>query len=148
MKKLAVIVIFLAVLFVAGCGLPTTPPAYIKDVVAYKEGPDGLLIYFALSDSSGNETTCDGDVTLTIVGEPFGEPATELYRSDFSIKESDFQRVEVGMGAFKRKRIVYSVGRLVYSSFTEDPHDVSGKVVIEFKPRSGNILSGYDTVFF
>src|SRR5262245_59143627 len=51
-------------------GLNTNPPAYMKDVMAYKEG-DGLVVYFTLADASGALTRAEGFITVTVREEGF-----------------------------------------------------------------------------
>jgi hypothetical protein len=61
------LVILLAVIvLISSCVLNQNPPDYMKDVLAYKEGSDGLVIYFILADSSGQMTTADGLINLII----------------------------------------------------------------------------------
>lgn len=93
-------------------------PDYIKEVVAYKEGPDGLVIYFILAASSGKEMTASGTAELNITGycsysgTPYSAGELRLEKYFSSIKDTDFSNTEVGIGAFKRPALLYSFGRI------------------------------------
>jgi len=43
-----------------------SPPAYLKNIVVYKEGYDAIAAYFILADSSGAMTASDGLLTVNI----------------------------------------------------------------------------------
>ena len=139
---------------VAGCSLPTSAPTYIKDVVEYEEGTDGIVVYFVLADKNGAETTASGTVYLKIVQEESGylteTTITTLYETSLYISKSDFYKVTVGMGAFERERIIYNFGRITYDQFDRYPSGdfASGKVIIEFTTASGLVLEGETSIFF
>jgi hypothetical protein len=108
-------------LLVTGCELNaknSNPPEYVKDVVAYKEGSEGLMIYFVLADASGAPTSTDGEVTVTIVEErELGTVKSTLWEMTITVTRSDFQDTMVGRGPFERKTILCPIGRIPYSSF-------------------------------
>lgn len=147
-----------ATIFCLRCGLNERTPAYIKDMVAYKEG-DGLFVYFILADSSGAMTTSDGKVTLTITWTLHEFVEVELYSKTFTVQKTDFQRAKVGIGAFEHEVIAYTIGRIPYSSFAgkskkEFDYFVerglagSGEVKVEFQRPDGVILKGNETIYF
>jgi hypothetical protein len=68
-KRRTVLVVVALSLAMAACGLNSNLPEYGKDFVAYKEDPDGLVIYFILADASGIPTTAGGKVAVSIVEE-------------------------------------------------------------------------------
>jgi DNA-directed RNA polymerase alpha subunit len=137
--------------------LNQNPPDYVKDVTVYKEGSEGLMIYFVLADADGVMTTADGGVTLTI-----SETHTEysswdykeirhdviLYSTSYNVQKSDFKKTTVGLGAFQHEVILCPVGRVTYSSFEIRPTQFTGKAVIEFKTHSGQVLRGEESIFF
>lgn len=157
-KPCSFVIIILVLLFISGCGqLNDNPPDYVKSVTAYKEGAEGLMIYFILADASGAMTTSDGKVSLTISEtrrewsswrSGFIETEEELYSIAFSVKKTDFRKTKVGMGAFEHEVILYPIGRVTYSSFRRKPSEMTGKVKIEFQRPDGRILKGEETVFF
>jgi len=87
-------------------GLNTHPPAYIRDVVAYKEG-DGLVIYLTMADSSGALTRADGLLSVSIRQE--WDPVWSFSRS---VSREHFQTAKVGLGALERTTLLYSLGRI------------------------------------
>ena len=145
-------------MLLVSCGQLNQKPAdYVKDVTAYKEGSDGVMIYFILADASGAMTTSDGTVTLTITQtrwavDPHSYQPTEadvfLYTTNFKVRKSDFQRTKVGIGAFKRDAILYPVGRITYSTFDKYPSELTGKVKLWFQTADGRPLRGEGTVIF
>jgi hypothetical protein len=54
-KAAAVMVAAIVVMGAAACSFPanTAPPDYVKQVTAYKEGSDGVFVYFILADDRG-----------------------------------------------------------------------------------------------
>lgn len=131
-----------------------SPPEYVKDVVALKEGTDGITIYFVLADNTGTETAAAGDVRLRIVEER-GSYLTDkyevtLYETSFTVKTSDFQKAKIGIGAFERERLIYYYGRISYDEFWRQPWEdfATDKVIIEFTTENGSVLKGEDTIFF
>ncbi len=158
MKKLCSFILLL-IIFVSGCDLllNDNPPSYIKDVVAYKEGSEGIEIYFILADDSGAMTTSDGTVFLTITEthtewntrvSKFIEIEEKLYSKTISVKKTDFRKAKVGTGAFEHEVILYLIGRVDYSSLTKKPSEMSGKVKVEFQMPNGKLLKGETTIFF
>lgn len=151
-------IFFIIILFVSGCGqLNQNPPDYIKKVVTYKEETDGLMIYFILADASGEETTADGTVTLFISetrkekdywSDESTEKEVDLYSIEFDINKTDFHKAKIGQGAFEHTAIIYSMGRIKYSLFTEQPSEMYGKVRIAFQTPDRQMLRGEDTISF
>ena len=103
--------------------VPTNPSEYIKDVVAYKEGPDGVVVYFVLADQNGTPTSASGSVTLTIKYHDDDCPS-EFYKVGYTVtvpvRAVDFRTTTVGIGALERKTLLFSFGRIPYSAFTDD----------------------------
>lgn len=137
--------------------LNDNPPEYIKEVVAYPEGTRAFVIYFILADSTGAMTTSDGWVYLSIyetVREwssekmDFVETERLLYRRFDKVRKSDFVKTTRGRGTFEQEVILYSFGRIPYSSFDIAPTESSGRVTVHFHTLSGSILDGEDTIFF
>ena len=151
MKRLFIPILILSIMFLSSCGkLNDNPPEYVKEVVAYKEGSEGLIIYLILADGSGAMTTSDGKVTLAVYETPFicfGE-APKLYSTSLNIEKTDFYKTEVGTGSFKHKVIVYSFGRIAYSSFRKKPYEAYGKVKLKFHCTDGRVLKGEDAIYF
>ena len=157
MKKLFICFIMFFVLFSGCASLNDNSPAYVKEVVAYKEGSEGLMIYFILADSSGSMTTSDGYVTLTIsethsewssLTSEYIDTEITLYSASFEVKKTNFQKAKVGVGAFEHEVILCSLGRIDYSSFRKRPSEISGKVKIEFQTHNALRYKGEDTIFF
>jgi hypothetical protein len=153
MKKLLIPVLMLSIMFLLSCSqLNDNPPDYVKEVVAYKEGSEGFMIYFILADASGKMTTSNGNITLTISETRnsyyFGIYEVKLYSTSFNVKKTDFKKANVGRGAFKHKVILCSIGRIAYSSFMNRPNAATGKVKLEFQRSDGQILKGEKAVFF
>jgi len=146
-----------AVLFL-GCAIQNRqPPEYVKDIVAYKEGSDGLMVYFVLADSTGSMTTCSGTVVVVIseaqtywsdFSSKFEESHTELFRKFLNVDYSDFRTGNVGLGAFEHEVTLCSFGRLPFSAFSQTPTENIGKIAITFTCPDGRTLSGEETFFF
>lgn len=84
-------------------------PEYIKQVTAYKEGMDGILIYFSLADRSGVRTTADGMVKVRVVEQnslagmmPSQAKENVLASTDYTVSKGDFRMAEIGLGALCR----------------------------------------------
>jgi hypothetical protein len=83
-------------------------PSYVKQVSAYKEGSDGLVVYIVLADSTGAMTTADGTLELTISEEQRAywrdEETTArnllLFSKRIPVSRSSFRRAKVGIGAY------------------------------------------------
>jgi len=160
--KLIKYFVFLALIgnfiLINSCGLNQNPPSYIKDVVAYKEGSDGIVVYFVLADSNGQPTTANGKVNIKITETrseynsrtyTSTERIIDIFSNTYNVTTSDFQNAEVGQGAFKRKVVLFLIGRIPYSRFRNKPEaSNSGKIEIEFETSSGRKLTGSDTIFF
>lgn len=133
----------------------TKPPEYIKELVAYKEGSDGFMVYLILADSSGSMTAADGTLELSIhqVGhrvERSGvrDITTELYSTTIFVSPDHFQRTKVGRGSFERDALIYPVGRITYAQFSAWPAERTGTVSAVFKTASGRTLRSEETIFF
>jgi hypothetical protein len=101
--------------------LNTNPPAYLKDLVAYKEG-DGLVVYLTLADASGAFTSADGTLTLTIrehVREPWmtSERTVTLWTNTYGMTRTQFVTGQVGLGNFARTKLLLSLGRIGSQNF-------------------------------
>ena len=90
----------------------TNRPNYLKNLTVYKEGQDGLVIYFILADNFGQPTAYDGLVLLRITRED--DPLQHVYIRK-RVKCSDFSSTTIGLGPYKRKTILYPFGRIPYS---------------------------------
>lgn len=121
----------------------TTPPTYIKQVVAYKEGERAFTIYFILADQAGQMTTSDGQVTLEI-----RDDSNVLYTRTLSIVRKDFQKGTKGVGAFATDAIVYSFGRISYDTFDRQPGSLGGEVSVTFTTPGQKTFKGKDAVLF
>jgi hypothetical protein len=158
MKKIFIFLLLLDIILLVACDqLNPNPPAYVKNVVTYKEGSDGVIIYFTLADGSGAMTTSDGTATVTISEthsewndwrSEFVETEEKLFLKSFTVNKTDFQMAKVGMGAFEHKQLLYSFGRITYSSFYKEPSEMTGKIVLEFRTPSGQILKGDEIIIF
>ena len=135
----------LCLLGLVGCGLVknTSPASYIADVVTYGEGYQAFVCYFVLADRSGAETASTGTARLRVM-----DGSTTIFSTRYTIAQSDFRTVTVGQGAFERKRLICSLGRIPYSRFSSSPTSFSGTVHLTFTTESGNTLEGRDTLFF
>lgn len=155
-KYCFVIAIILATLLTSlSCSTSNaSPPEYVKDVVALKEGTDGITVYFVLADNTGAETAASGDVRLKIIEERGGYLTNKyevtLYETSSIVKTSDFQKAKIGIGAFERERLICYCGRISYDKFRQQPSEdlATGKVIIEFTTENGSVLKGEDTIFF
>jgi len=146
MKK-ALLALSIIILLLMGCGLNQNPPSYIKQVSAYKEGSDGLVIYFILADSSGAMTTSEGTAKIVITEERSSGKDTTLYQKTVTVNLSSFVKTKIGQGSFQREAILFSFGRIPYSSLTLKPQASSGKVKIEFTAGS-KTMQGEDSIFW
>lgn len=158
-RRLKEISMVFLLLFVTGCDLlplNDSPPSYIKQVTAYKEGSDGFMIYIVLADANGAMTTCDGDLTLEIVEiknnyelyRGITKTKRVLYSATRSISKKEFIKTKVGMGAFEHEVIMYPVGRISYQKFVDIPTEMTGDLVVSFKTKDGLELTGKDALFF
>ena len=149
-------VAFLLLLIVNACDfLPpnSNPPSYIKQFTVYKEGHDGVMVYFILADSSGEMTTYDGNISLKITTTHYAyKEEIVLYETGYTISKSDFKKNKLGIGAFSRNAIVFSFGRIPYSWFRNDMGKVitnnwRGKARLEFTFNNSRLRSE-ETFFF
>lgn len=115
-------------------------PSYVKTVTAYKEG-DGLVIYFILADNSGTMISSSGTAALKIY-----KGGSPIYDININVKGSDFANTEIGMGAFKRDALIFSFGRIPFSSLGF-PSEGTGRITLDFT-HNGQTVSGNETVFF
>ena len=153
MKRTTILILVCMIILVSGCTYNQSPPDYIKDIAAYKEGSDGIFIYFVLADNNGQMTTANGKVRLIIQETPdFSFDTTPkskvLLDRTVNILHSDFQKGKAGMGAFEHDILAYSIGRIAYKQLDQKPSSMMGKVKIYFTTSSGQVLEGEETVFF
>ena len=144
----------LAAVLVAGCisnsGLNSSPPEVVKEVSAYKDGHDGISVYFVLTDKDGKPTTYDGSVMLNIgIGSPL------LYTKTYDIHTSNFKETTVGQGIYANKEIICSLGYIPYTQFSQKPYTSglenvpyrdSSTVTIYFKTPDGRTLRGLNQI--
>ena len=145
-----VLIVVALSLAVAGCGLNSNPPDYVKEFVAYKEG-DGLVIYFVLADASGAPTTADGKVAMSIVEETYtpGKQVKTLFNTSFTLTRSQFVETTVGRGSFARTVVLCPLGRLRYSTFDAQPSDPGhGLIYMVFTTGAGSSFSEKTRVSF
>ncbi len=119
--------------------VPVRQPSYIKDVVAYREGYKAFFCYFVLADAEGREVACNGSLTVEL----HGGYQTPIYKSNLYAYAHDFRWATVGLGSFERERLIYSLGRITYDSFSRQPISSVGEVTIRFTPaKTGKVLIG------
>ncbi len=160
MASRAMAAIAFSAVMLCGCEsttpLNSNPPAYIKEVVAYKEGHEGMVVYLVLADEKGVETTADGTLTITI-SETEGHGSTahyrELMKTNLVIMRSQFTKTTVGQGPYEREAVILSLGRLVQEDFLLKPLTRSGDVSVYFRPTidvkdTERVLEGRTTVAF
>ena len=135
------------VILIMGCGLNQNPPSYIKQVSAYKEGSDGLVVYFILADSSGAMTTSEGTVIIEISEERSNGNSVILYKKTVPVLLSGFSKTKIGQGSFQRDAILFSFGRITYSSLISKPQAFSGKVKIDFT-SGGKTMQGEESIYW
>jgi hypothetical protein len=121
--------------------LNSNPPAYIKDVVAYKEG-DSLVIYLTLADTSGALTSADGTLIVTI-----REEGKTLWSVAPTIKRSQFETTRVGRGAFEHTTLLLSVGRIAEREFTRQRRADRVTVDVTFITNSARLTGSRDVWF-
>lgn len=96
------------------------PPAYIEDLVVYKEGP-GVVAYFVLADEMGRETTAEGKATLRIwqkeelICAP--DSGTLVYQNTAPVDPGDFRYEDIGEGEYRQNRLIYSFGWMGFEDF-------------------------------
>lgn len=149
------VIFIIGIVLVLGCDVASNvnEPEYIKELVCYKEGPDGLVIYFILSDAYGAMTTADGDATLSIIyeGNELGLGKAELYSNSFHVAKKDFHTAKLGVGAFEHKALIYTMGRIQYDSFKYGMSGSTGKlgkIILTFQRSDGKIIKNEKDVFF
>lgn len=121
-------------------------PSYIKDVVSYKEGSDGFVVYFVLADSNGGMTRSAGRAELTVTVD---DSSAVTYTRSASVSVSDFQDTTAGVGAFEHDVVLASFGRITYSALTFPPSPIRDTFTIEvkFTTSGGKVLTGSDTIY-
>jgi len=134
-----------------------TGPDYIKDVVAYKEGSEGIFIYFVLADKNGYEIAEEGNLSLFIeeTSHKFDlgtlrldDVNNVLFKGTLEVKLNSFRRSKVGIGSLSSERLIASIGRITYDEFYVKPSEQIGKVRIEFTTSTGKILRGETGIIF
>jgi hypothetical protein len=101
--------------------LNTNPPTYIQSLAVYREGYDGLMIYFVLVDAKGQPTTASGQLHLEI--QDWCGTTDPLYMVSKFFGVSEFSRATVGQGPYAGETILYSFGRVPYHTFRRTPSD-------------------------
>lgn len=122
----------------------TNPPAYIKDVVAYKEG-DGLVIYLTLADATGALTSADGTLNVTI-REPGLPMGLTVWTQSSTVTRTQFQTAQVGQGAFARTVLLFSLGRIREQDLLRTRHTNPLTVEVSFATGSQR-FTGASTVW-
>lgn len=138
-------------------GLNEAPPNYVKSFTAYKEGSDGLMLYFILADKTGAMTTAAGAMDIEIVETSHEyskyeqrviERETLLFKDTYYVVRKDFQLAKIGTGAFEHEAIICPLGRLTYSKFRAVPSEHLGKIRATFRTIDERKLPAEETVFF
>ena len=146
------LILLFSVCLLMGCGKNVNPPSHITDVVAYKEGYKAFVVYFVLVDALGKETAYDGEVQLEIVETEWtldGSVERKLFSWEKYVSSGSFYTTTVGkIKTLQRKRLLCSLGRIKYSSFEQQPTQISGEVRLWFTPKQGKKLYGEAPVFF
>jgi hypothetical protein len=136
--------------------LNDAPPEYIKEVVAYKEGDNGIFVYVILADTSGAMTTADGAITLEVnevhtnykINSGIVKTKKQLFIYSKDVKKEDFIKTKVGIGAFEHKVIMVPLGRITYDQFMIMPAESVGEVFIRFYPVGGEQIIGKTSILF
>ncbi len=125
--------------------------------VAYKEGEDGIVIYFALADAKGELTTDNGianiEVKKTLSNYIDGEYRSEdfdLFKTQIEVKSEYFKNASVGVGNFQHEMLILPIGRITYSQFKEQVESGnSGKVEVTFNSSAtGRTIHGSAQINF
>jgi hypothetical protein len=95
--------------------LNQNPPTYLKSLTVYREGYDGLVIYFVLADANGQPTAASGQFHLEI--QDSRGTVSPLFMFSKPFTASQFSRATVGQGPYARGTILFSFGRIPYSAF-------------------------------
>jgi hypothetical protein len=98
-------------------------PAYVKDVVGYKEG-DSFQIYFTLADANGNLTSAAGTVIVTLRTD-----RQIIWTTIKDVTTAAFQATKVGTGAFEHITLLCNMGMVHAAQFNSQPP--SGPVTLE-----------------
>jgi hypothetical protein len=106
--------------------LNQNPPAYLKSLAVYREGYDGLVIYFVLADAHGQPIVASGELHLEI--QDWRGTADPLYMVSKRFTGSEFSRATVGQGSYARETLLYSFGRIPYRTFRRGTGDREVKV--------------------
>ena len=136
MKRSCLFLFIVGGLFIA-CSNDNSPD-HIKEVIAYKQGVDGVMVNVVLADKNGNPTTAEGILSVTFTcDQKDGKGKRTLYADYVEVKAEDFKPVTVGTGASKHEALAYSFGRISYAWF------IGGSPAFERFPqtlrRSGNV---------
>ena len=72
-----------------------------------------------------------------------------IYINFFDVKAKDFKNTKIGVGAFEREALIYSVGRIPFSDLAPffEPND-TGILKLSFETSDGKILKGEETFYF
>jgi hypothetical protein len=139
-------------LFLIGCKINDNPPAYMKEVVAYKEGSDGLVVYMVLADASGAPTAAAGYATVCIFDKASSSSPSRrdcnLFERVYPVERTDFRNTTIEQGNFQHKKIIFSLSRLTYREFRAPPVRGIGTVAVTFRPSIGTVMEGETTLVF
>jgi len=149
------ILILLIAIFASSCetSFNQKPAEYIKELVAYKEGSDGIFIYFILADALGKMTANDGEISLRITASHYDhKQPIKLWEVNHNISKDQFKRGEAGIGPFKREILAYSFGRIPYDRFRYHMGRVisdnwRGKITLQFK-TAHKVFTAEETIHF
>jgi hypothetical protein len=122
-------------------------PIYIKQLTAYKEGYQGLYVYFVLADTNGAMMAATGTARLQIT-EGEGSDLRVLYDKPYAIEKFQFVTSTVGQGSFAHELLLCSFGRIAYSEFSALPSRYSGSLKLTFTTASGKELIGQESFTF
>lgn len=151
------LVLMVIVVGLSSCGNNTNPPEYIKQVVAYKEGSDGLMVYVVLADKDGNPTSADALIEFIFEAKKtYTDGYVQVWHDYKTVKASDFTTSTVGIGALEHKVLLYSLGRITYDLFTKpfpwkvdpDLYHAYGRVRVSFYNKSEKKVEGEARITF
>jgi hypothetical protein len=128
---------------------PPLPPAYIKSVVAYKEGIDGIVIYVIFADATGAMVPASGYITMEVWEDA---PLPRLLYRHFEphLTPAAFHHTTIGVGAFAHQALLYTTGRVPYSAFDRQPTQRMGTVHVRFgaEPQGEATMKGQTTIIW
>ena len=125
-------------------GHNTNEPAYIKDVVAYKEG-DGFVVYLTLADHRGALTRTTGSLTVQVKD---GTTEHVLWDNLYLLTPEHFDVTQVGRGSFERTVVLFSLGRIAAQSLARAPKGRMLTIDVSLITHEGQRLTGHTTTWF